>query len=91
MLSERACGGKCGRDLGGPHARGSVIKNLSANAGDIGSIPQSGRCPGEGHVFLSGKYHGQRSLEGYSPWGRKESDTNEKLSPQACVGLPRTV
>ena len=21
-------------------------------------------------VFLPGKYHGQRSLEGYSPWGR---------------------
>ena len=24
--------------------------------------------------------HGQRSLEGYSPWGRKESDTTEQLS-----------
>ena len=23
-------------------------------------------------VFLSGKCHGQRSLEGYSPWGHKE-------------------
>ena len=23
-------------------------------------------------VFLSGESHGQRSLEGYSPWGRKE-------------------
>ena len=23
------------------------------------------------------KSHGQRSLEGYSPWGRKESDTTE--------------
>ena len=26
-------------------------------------------------VFLPGKSHGQRSLAGYSPWGRKESDT----------------
>ena len=26
-------------------------------------------------VFLSGKFHGQRSLVGYSPWGREESDT----------------
>jgi len=26
-------------------------------------------------VFLSGEFHGQRSLEGYSPWGHKESDT----------------
>ena len=28
-------------------------------------------------VLLSGKPHGQRSLVGYSPWGRKESDTTE--------------
>ena len=25
------------------------------------------------------KSHGQRSLVGYSPWGRKESDTTERL------------
>ena len=25
-------------------------------------------------VFLHGKFHGWRSLVGYSPWGRKESD-----------------
>ena len=25
-------------------------------------------------VFLSEKFHGQRSLAGYSPWGCKESD-----------------
>ena len=28
-------------------------------------------------VFLPGKSHGQRSLVGYSPWGRKESDMTE--------------
>ena len=28
-------------------------------------------------VFLSGKFHGQRSLVGYSPWGYKELDTTE--------------
>ena len=28
---------------------------------------------------LPGKSHGQRSLIGYSPWGRKESDTTEQL------------
>ena len=27
---------------------GSVIKNLPANAGDVGLIPGSGRFPGEG-------------------------------------------
>ena len=26
-------------------------------------------------VFLPGESRGQRSLAGYSPWGRKESDT----------------
>ena len=31
-------------------------------------------------VFLPGKFHGQRSLVGYSPWGHKESDTTEQLS-----------
>ena len=25
-------------------------------------------------VFLPGEFHGPRSLVGYSPWGRKESD-----------------
>ena len=28
---------------------------------------------------LAGKSHGLRSLVGYSPWGRKESDTTERL------------
>ena len=26
-----------------------VVKNLSASAGDVGSIPESGRTPGGGH------------------------------------------
>ena len=30
-------------------------------------------------VFLPGESHGRRSLVGYSPWGRKESDTTEPL------------
>ena len=30
-------------------------------------------------VLLPGKSHGLRSLVGYSPWGRKESDTTERL------------
>ena len=31
-------------------------------------------------VFLPGESHGQRSLLGYSPWGRKESETTERLT-----------
>ena len=30
-------------------------------------------------VFLPEKSHGQKSLVGYRPWGRKESDTTEQL------------
>ena len=29
--------------------------------------------------ILAWKTHGLRSLVGYSPWGRKESDTTEQL------------
>ena len=53
------------------------------NVGDLDSVPGSGRSPGEGNgnpLQYSGleKSHGPRSLVGYSPWGRKESDTNER-------------
>ena len=62
---------------------GSDGKVSAYNAGDSGSIPGSGRSPGEGNqptpVFLPGKSPGQRSLVVYSPWGRKESDTTERL------------
>ena len=34
-------------------------------------------------VFLPGKFHGQRSLVGYSPWGRKELDMTERLNNEA--------
>ena len=30
-------------------------------------------------VLLSGKFHGLRSLLGYSPWDHEESDTTEQL------------
>ena len=30
-------------------------------------------------VLLPGKFHGWRSLAGYSPWGSKESDMTERL------------
>ena len=64
-----------------------VVKNPSANAGDIrdmGSIPGSGRSPGGGHgnplqYFCLENPHGQRSLEGYSPQGCTESDMTSNL------------
>ena len=30
--------------------------------------------------ILPGEFHGQRSLEGYSPWGLKELDKTEQLT-----------
>ena len=57
---------------------GTVVKNPAASAGDLlrdaSLILGSGRSPGGGNgnpVFLPGKFHGQRSLAGYSSWGRR--------------------
>ena len=64
---------------------GSEVKASACNAGDLGSIPGSGisipwrRKWQPTPVFLPGESHGQRSLVGYSPWGRKESETTERL------------
>ena len=63
---------------------GSDGKASACNAGDQGSIPGSGRSPGEGtgnplQYSCLKKFHGQRSLVGYNPWGCKESDITERL------------
>ena len=58
-----------------------VVKNLPANAGDIkrcGFNPWMGNIPWRRKwqptpVFLPRKSHGQRSLEGSSPWGHRKS------------------
>ena len=53
---------------------GSDGKESACNTGDWGSIPGSGRSPGEGHgnplqhPCLENP-HGQRNLSDYSPWG----------------------
>ena len=55
-----------------------MVENPLANAGDKRDacfIPALGRFLEEAWqptpVFLPGKSHGQRSLAGYSPWGRR--------------------
>ena len=63
----------------------SVVKNPPANAEDAGSIPGSGRSPGERNTnplqySCPGESYGQRSLVGYSPWGHRESDRTERLN-----------
>ena len=61
---------------------GSVVKNPPTNAGDVGWIPGSGRPPGGGNdnpllCSCLKNPKRQRNLAGYSPKGRKESDTTE--------------
>ena len=65
---------------------GSEVKASAWNAGDLGSIsdPWVGKIPWRWKwqptpVLLPGESHGGRSLVGYSPWGRKESDMTERL------------
>ena len=61
----------------------SVVKNLPANAGDMGSIPGSGKSPEEGNGNpLQYSCQGNPMDRGvwwaiYSPWGHKESDITE--------------
>ena len=52
-------------------------KESACNAGDPGSIPRSGRPPGEGNGNPLQDSCLERSLVGYSPRGHKESDTTE--------------
>ena len=60
-------------------------KESTYNEGDLSLIPALGRSPRGGHgnplqYSCLENLHGQRSLEGQNPWGRKESDTTEQLS-----------
>ena len=64
---------------------GSVGKDSAGNAGHLSSISGSGRSPGKGNgnplqYSSLENPHGQRSLVGYSPWGRKELDITERLT-----------
>ena len=52
---------------------------------ETGFNPWVGKIPGRRKwqptpVFLPGEFHRQRSLAGYRPWSRKESDTTEQLT-----------
>ena len=52
---------------------GTVVKNLPDNAGDARSSGEGNGSPLQRSCL--GDFHGQRSLVGYSPWGRSELDT----------------
>ena len=57
---------------------GSDHKESACNPGDPGSIPGSGKSPWKKEwqstpVFLSGEFHGKRSLADYSPRGQSQT------------------
>ena len=61
---------------------GTVVKNLPANAGDMGPIPESGRSPGEGNgnpLQYSCLENPTEKPGGLQSTGCKESDTTEWL------------
>ena len=62
-------------------------RESACTAGDLGSIPGLGRFPGEGNSYplqysCLENPHGQRTLAGYSLWGRKELDMTDRLTTQ---------
>ena len=63
---------------------GSGDRETTPQGRRLGFDPRVGKIPWRRTwqptpVFWSGESHGQR-LEGYSPWGRKQSDTTERLT-----------
>ena len=65
---------------------GSDGKVSACNVGDLGLIPGSGRSLGEGNSYPL-QYSGLENTmdRGHRPWGRKESDTTERLSTHTYI------
>ena len=69
---------------------GGTVINPPANAGDMDSIPELGRSPGEGNgkpfqYSCLENLHGQKSVVGHSSWGQKESDRIEQLRTHTSI------
>jgi len=66
------------------------VKNLPAvQETGVQSLGQGDPCRKEWlatPVFLSGEFHGHRSLVGYRSWGCKELDMTEQIRTQAQMG-----
>ena len=58
---------------------GSAGKESAYSVGELGSIPELGRSPGEGNGYPL-QYSGLENSMAYSPWGQKELDTTDQLS-----------
>ena len=70
---------------------GSASKESACKGGDPGSIPGSGRPPGEGYgnppQSFGLEFHGHRSLVGHSSWSCKELDMTEWLKTITFIYL----
>ena len=73
-------------------AQGFNGKESACSVGDLGSILGLRRSPGGGngnphqYSYLENP-RGQRSLEGYSPWGCKESDMTKATKNELTSAL----
>ena len=70
----------------------SQMVKTNCSAGDLGSVPRSGRSPGGGHgntLQYSCLENPMTEEPGglYRPWGRKKSDLAEQLSLSSTVDL----
>ena len=68
----------------------SECREPTCNEGDLGLIPELGRSSAGGpgnplQYFCLEKCHGQRSLTGSSPFGRKESDMTATRHTHMCT------
>ena len=74
---------------------GSVVKNLPATAGDMGSVDLwVGKIPWirkwqPALVLMNGRSHGQRKLVGYSPWGYKRVGHDLATKQQVLLGATK--
>ena len=99
LLGVGSC--RCWFLLGVGFPGGSGSEKSTCIVGDMGSIPGLGRSPGEENgsplqCSCLENPHGQRSLVGYSPRGRQESDTTGWLTlwlvgPVVTINLSSTL
>ena len=75
-------GGPAVKDPPPPPMQGTQVRSL----GQEDPLEERGQ---PSPVLLPGESHGQRSLEGYSPWGRKELDMSEMTKHVHTEGKER--
>ena len=70
---------------------GSEGKVSACNAGDLGSIPESGRIPGEGNgnPLQYSCLENPKDRGAWCPWGPKELDTAEQLHFHFHAGVEK--